>query len=178
MSDLIGRFLDKAVLEAGQVNLHLVDLSLQIVAREVIDLHQFRAQEKGIVLSFDPREAIPQVQADETFTKAILDNLVSNAIKYSPSGTRTCVQLRVKDAYLRMSVQDQGPGLTLEDQERLFDRFAKLSASPTGGESSTGLGLSIVKHMADAMACQISVDTQPGRGATFHVDFPLMRSGT
>lgn len=178
MSDLVGRLLDKAVVEEGHVDPRFVDLSLSAVAREVLDLHQVRAKEKGIVLNFDPGEAIPNVQADRMFTKAILDNLVSNALKYSPSGTRTTVRLCVKDAHVRVSVQDQGPGLTLEDQVRLFGRFAKLSASPTGGESSTGLGLSIVKHMADAMGCDLSVDTQPGAGATFHVGFPIERSNS
>jgi signal transduction histidine kinase len=178
MSDLIGRFLDKAVLEAGQVSPHLESISLETVAREIIDLHQFRAREKDILLSFDPGEATSLVQADQTFTMAILDNLVSNALKFSPPGTQVWVRLRLKEACLRVSVEDQGPGLTLEDQERLFGRFAKLSAEPTGGETSTGLGLSIVKHMAEAMACQVSVDTQPGQGATFHVDFPLLRSVT
>ncbi len=173
MSDLISRFLDKAVLESGQVNPHLEGFSLATLAREIIDLHQTRAREKDILLSFDPGVATPDVQADETFAKAILDNLISNAIKYSPPCTRTFVKLRVREAYLRLSVADQGPGFTLEDQQRLFSRFAKLSATPTGGEVSTGLGLSIVKHMADAMGCQISVDSQPGLGATFHVDFPL-----
>jgi signal transduction histidine kinase len=178
MSGLIGRFLDRAVLEAGQVELNLTDFSLEAVAREILSLHKIRALEKGIALNFDPGETLPDVRADERFTKAILDNLVSNALKYSPSGTRTTVRLRVKETHVRLSVEDQGPGLTLEDQVRLFGRFAKLSAYPTGGESSTGLGLSIVKHMADAMGCEISVDTQPGQGATFHVDFPLTRSGT
>jgi signal transduction histidine kinase len=178
MRDLISRFLDRAVLEAGQVTPELVDLSLELLAREIIELHQIRAREKGISLDLEAEVWLPMVQADETFTKAILDNLVSNAIKYSPVGTRTCVRLRAMDGYLRMSVEDQGPGLTAEDQELLFSRFAKLSATPTGGESSTGIGLSIVKHMADAMACRISVETEPGRGATFHVDCPLTRQQT
>ncbi|MBK8791127.1 MAG: HAMP domain-containing histidine kinase [Holophagaceae bacterium] len=173
MSDLISRFLDKAVLESGQVKPQLECFSLAALAREILDLHQTRAREKDILLSFDPGGAPPDVQADETFSKAILDNLVSNAIKYSPPGTRTFVRLSVSGAYLRLSVADQGPGFTLEDQQRLFGRFVKLSAEPTGGEMSTGLGLSIVKHMADAMGCGISVESQPGLGATFHVDFPL-----
>ncbi len=178
MSELISRFLDRAVLESGQVNPQFEPLSLARLAREILELHQTQAREKDILLSFDPGGVTPDVEADETFTKAILDNLVSNAIKFSPPGTRALVQLRAGEGHLRLSVADQGPGFTLEDQQRLFSRFAKLSAAPTAGEASTGLGLSIVKHMADAMGCQISVDTQPGLGATFHVDFPLLRSGS
>lgn len=172
MSALISRFLDVSALESGQVKPELRRFALEPVALEVLDLHRPRAREKDITLTFDPAEAPAFIHADEKFTKAILDNLVSNAVKYSPPGSETRLRIQGNPQTWQISVSDQGPGLNEADQERLFRRFAKLSARPTGGEKSTGLGLSIVKHMVDAMGCRIWVDSAPGQGATFTVEFP------
>lgn len=172
MSELISRFLDVSALESGQVTPELRNFALEPVVLEVLDLHRLRAQEKGIHLGFEPGQPDAFVYADEKFTKAILDNLISNAIKYSPVGTEARLTIQADQGVIRVSVADQGPGLNEADQEKLFRRFAKLSARPTGGEKSTGLGLSIVKHMADAMGCGIGVDSTPGQGATFIVAFP------
>jgi len=172
MTELVGRFLDIAALETGKVKPKVTVFDLSQIAEEVLELHRLRAQEKGIGLVFKAEAECHTVLADEAFTKAILDNLISNAIKYSPAETQVRVELCCQGDGLRLSVEDQGPGLTAEDQNKLFQRFAKLSANPTGGEKATGLGLSIVKHMADAMGCRIWVVSQPGQGATFFVEFP------
>lgn len=172
MTELVGRFLDIAALETGKVKPEPIVFDLSRIAKEILELHRPRAREKGIGLVFQTEAEPANVLADEAFTKAILDNLISNAIKYSPGETQVRVELRREGDGLRLSVEDQGPGLTAEDREKLFQRFAKLSANPTGGEKSTGLGLSIAKHMADAMGCQIWVVSQPGHGATFLVGFP------
>lgn len=79
---------------------------------------------------------------------------------------------------MRVSVQDQGPGFTEDDLEKLFGRFAKLSAKPTGGEKSIGLGLSIVKHMTDLMGGRIWVESERGSGATFHLEVPKFGSAS
>jgi signal transduction histidine kinase len=83
------------------------------------------------------------------------------------------VRLETEGGLARFSVVDQGPGLTPEDRQRLFVRFARLSARPTAGEPSAGLGLSIVKHLVEAMGGRIQVESEPGRGATFTVELPL-----
>jgi signal transduction histidine kinase len=93
-------------------------------------------------------------------------------LKFSPSQTRITVRVEALDKRARVSVEDQGPGLTEEDRKKLFGRFSRLSAKPTGGEKSTGLGLSIVKHMVEAMDGRIWVDSEPGHGAAFRVDLP------
>lgn len=172
MSALIGRFLDVSALEAGQVQPELRRFPLEPLVQDVLDLHLPRAREKGITLAFDPGKTQAFVYADEKFTQAILDNLISNAVKYSPTGSETRLTIEAERQTWRVSVADQGPGLTEADQEKLFRRFAKLSATPTGGEKSTGLGLSIVKHMVDAMGCRIEVESAKGRGTTFTVVFP------
>ena len=113
------------------------------------------------------------VQLDPGVTVQVLENLVSNAVKYSPPGTDIFVRLKSCPQSARVEVQDQGPGLNAEDQTKLFGKFARLSAKPTGGEHSTGLGLSIVKKMVEAMGGKVWCETEPGHGATFIVEFPI-----
>ena len=108
----------------------------------------------------------------------VLENLVSNAVKYSPPGKNIFVRLKRLPAAARCEVQDEGPGLSAEDQKKLFGKFARLSAKPTGGEHSTGLGLSIVKKMVEAMKGQVWCESEPGKGATFIVSLPASVEGT
>jgi signal transduction histidine kinase len=172
MSSLIGRLLDIAAIESGRIKAEPDLFDLGEVARHIANRHAARAETKGITLAValppDPVLAF----ADLKFTREVLDNLVSNAVKFSAQGTAVKVRVEGGEGLSRISVQDQGPGLTEEDRQRLFGRFVRLSAQPTGGEKSTGLGLSIVKHMVDAMGGRIQVDSRPGQGATFTVELP------
>jgi signal transduction histidine kinase len=107
-----------------------------------------------------------------------VDNLVSNAVKYSPIGGRIDVSARREDGAARIRVVDEGPGFLPEDAARLFGRFQRLSAKPTGGESSTGLGLSITKRIIDLHNGRIFVESAgPNGGAHFNVVLPLMEGG-
>jgi signal transduction histidine kinase len=113
--------------------------------------------------------------ADEVASMQVVENVVSNAVKYSPNGANKNIWVRVMPSAtsVRLEVQDEGPGLSDEDKEKLFGHFARLSAQPTGGEHSTGLGLSIVKKMIEAMNGKIWVESEKGNGATFIVEFPI-----
>ena len=113
-----------------------------------------------------------QVVADVRFLKEILDNLIANAVKFSPPGRQVTVSCASESGWIHCSVADQGPGFTEEDRKRLYARFVRLSASPTAGEKSTGLGLSIVKQMIDAMNGEVRVDSELARGSVFHVQLP------
>lgn len=105
-----------------------------------------------------------------------LDNLVNNAIKYSPRGSEVLVTLssyeREGEVYASIRVKDHGPGLTQEDMARVFGQFHVLSARPTGRESSTGLGLSIVRQVVDGHRGRVWVESTHGQGATFCIDLP------
>ena len=103
----------------------------------------------------------------------VLENLVSNAVKYSPPRKNIFVRLKKEAGAVRCEVQDEGPGLSVEDQKKLFGKFARLSAKPTGGEHATGLGLSIVKRMVEAMNGKVWCESEPGQGALFVVQFPF-----
>ena len=116
---------------------------------------------------------IPDLVFDPDRIGQAIDNLVSNAIKYSPHGSIVHVTLAQKDNEAQISVQDEGPGLSEEDQSKLFGAFQKLSATPTDGEKSTGLGLSIVKKIVEAHNGSVEVWSQLGSGSTFSFTIPL-----
>jgi signal transduction histidine kinase/ligand-binding sensor domain-containing protein len=172
MSALIGRFLDIAAIESGKIEAELAPFDLGGMTTHVMGRFRDKARTKDIALRFEGPEGACLAWGDAKFTKEALDNLISNAVKFSPPGRPVTVRLEPMGPVIRVSVEDQGPGLTPEDRVRLFGRFARLSARPTGGEKSTGLGLSIVKHMVDAMGGRIWVDSEPGQGAAFRVELP------
>ena len=94
----------------------------------------------------------------------VLDNLVSNALKFSPPGKHIFVSVRSADHCAECAVRDEGPGFTAEDKARMFRRYGRLSARPTGGEPSTGLGLSIVRKLVQAMNGELACESVPGKG--------------
>jgi signal transduction histidine kinase len=102
-----------------------------------------------------------------------MDNLISNAIKFSPQNRRVWITVyHAEDDRPAFSVRDEGPGLTEMDKLRIFGRFQKLSARPTGDENSSGLGLSIVKRLVELHHGDVEVESESGDGATFTVRFP------
>jgi signal transduction histidine kinase len=108
-----------------------------------------------------------------------VDNLISNAIKYSPVGGNIEMTMSVADDNILIRVADEGAGLSEEDVSRLFGRFQRLSARPTGGESSTGLGLSIVKRIVELHGGSVAAQSPgPGRGTTFTIRLPAVGAGT
>jgi signal transduction histidine kinase len=111
-------------------------------------------------------------RADRAATLQILDNLISNALKYSPPNTTVHIHTLPEQNYVLVKIRDEGPGISEADQRKLFQKFSRLSARPTGGESSTGLGLSIVKRLAEAMGGTIQCHSALGAGATFILRLP------
>ncbi len=148
----------------------------QVRTAELVEELQRRsaghARRKRIDLEFDT-QGLEAVGCDRRLFLEVLDNLVSNAVKYSPQGSKVLLKGRqLSDGSTQFSITDQGPGFTSEDRKSLFKRFKRLSAQPTGGEASSGLGLSIVKHLVDLHQGTIELASKKGRGATFVVTLP------
>jgi signal transduction histidine kinase len=101
-----------------------------------------------------------------------LDNLISNALKFSPPDKRIFISVRPAGNRAECVVRDEGPGFTAEDKEKMFRRYGRLSARPTGGEPSTGLGLSIVRKLVQAMDGELLCESNPGQGAAFTIRLP------
>ncbi len=170
MRDLLDRLLSTQAIEEGKLNFRLEECDLITLAGVTLENHRPAAAAKSIVLVFKPCDGPVKVAADANATIQILDNLISNAIKFSPLGRPVTLRVLATNGsaeHASVEVQDSGPGLSAEDQRKLYGKFVRLSARPTAGESSSGLGLSIVKRLAEAMNGQLECRSKLGEGATF-----------
>ena len=171
MRDLILNLLDANAVEEGRFQCKIERCDTRALLEKSIEQNRLHATRKEIVLKL---EEAPErwVRADQSTTVQILDNLISNAVKYSPFHTTVHLRTFAENGHVRIAVQDEGPGLSEGDQTKLFGKFTRLSAQPTGGESSTGLGLSIVKRLAEAMSGSVECQSVLGHGATFTLSLP------
>lgn len=175
MVTIVNNLLDINAIETGNMRLNVKPLNLTDIAADTVKDYILRAEEKGITLHFMTEAESAPALGDSIATRQVLDNLISNAVKYSPSGRKIWVRLTEERDVVRIAVQDEGPGLTEEDKKKLFGKFVRLSAQPTGNEHSTGLGLSIVKRMMEAMNGRVWCEAELGKGATFYVELPSAR---
>jgi signal transduction histidine kinase len=117
--------------------------------------------------------ADPVVEVDRNKMRQVVDNLINNAVKYSPRGSVITVIVHASNGVAGFAVRDNGPGIPESERHKLFKDYGRLSAQPTGGEKSTGLGLAICRKIVEAHNGTISVENIPGRGAEFVVSLPL-----
>lgn len=171
MLHLVNELLDVSAIESGHIELNPVEVSVTALLRQRVAVLHPIAEQKDSRIETDFADG-GTCRADPGRVVQIIDNLVSNALKFSPPGSTVTVRQSTRDGRVRFAVADEGPGLTEEDRERMFKDFQKLSARPTGNESSTGLGLSIVKRIVDAHAGEITVRSTWGQGAEFIVELP------
>jgi signal transduction histidine kinase len=166
---LDSRRLDEKEMELNEV---FFDLSSQVIS--LVKNYSEVAEKKKIDLLFEPHEPL-MIKADKLYLGRAIENLLSNAIKFSSERKKVFVKLIVSDEFIEFSVKDEGPGISQEDQHKLFQRFQRLSARPTGGESSSGLGLFIVKMIVDKMEGEILCESDLGHGARFILRLPNQR---
>ncbi|MDB6029818.1 MAG: signal transduction histidine kinase [Verrucomicrobiales bacterium] len=172
MRDLILNLLDANAIDHGAYAPKMEPCDLGVLTRECLEHNHASAARKQIQI----RTTLPEglwVCADRALTIQIIDNLVSNAIKYSPLASWIQVEVFPSEGNAVLSVRDNGPGIGEADQKNLFKRFTRLSAVPTGGESSTGLGLSIVKRLAEVLNGSVDCQSQLGSGSTFFLHLPI-----
>ncbi len=172
MTSMVDELINDAMLDAEDIVLRPADIDTAGIVATVIDANAPLAERKGQMLVYSGPDALPG-RADPDRLREAIDNLVSNAVKYSPPGGRILVSLDSSEAGHQISVTDSGPGLTPEDEQRLFGRFQRLSARPTGGESSTGLGLFICRRIVELHGGRITATGNgAGKGATFAITLP------
>lgn len=158
-------------IESGKLEVHPENLSLISIINSTIADYKQRAEAKNISINFEARKDFI-ILGDKNSLNSVFANLISNAVKYSPKDKNVFVNTSFKDGYVLIEIKDEGPGLTMKDKEKIFQKFAKLSARPTGGEDSIGLGLSLVKKLVNINNGKVWVDSEQGKGSSFFVKLP------
>lgn len=172
LTEMVDILIADAMSDALDIRLRQQPLDLAALVDEAASANRPLAERKGQrILVRSP--VTVNATGDHARLREAVDNLVSNAIKYSPPGTGIDISLERRDGEASIKVKDHGAGLSPEDMSRLFGRFQRLSAKPTGGESSTGLGLSIAKRIVELHGGTIRASSDgPGAGATFEIVLP------
>jgi len=157
--------------EAG-VKLRLEPVHLPLMAQRFSFFYQRSADRKKIRCLTEFSGNTPPVWSDRVMVAAVLDNLISNAVKYSPHGKDVRIQIVAEPDVIVCSIRDQGPGLSPEDQSKLFQRGCRLTPQPTGGEPSTGFGLAVAKEFIDKLGGTIACESTLGEGSCFTFRLP------
>jgi two-component system OmpR family sensor kinase len=155
-----------------------VQLELRVIGNDAVTAARAVAPDREITLDIPPETGALTVLADESRLRQVVGNLMTNALTHTPAGTPVCLRLRAEGDQALIEVADQGPGLSPEQAERVFERFYRADAARTrqaGGGSGTGLGLAIVAALVKAHMGTVEVDAGPGEGATFRVRLPIHR---
>ena len=171
LNEMIARVLDISAIESQRINLVLEPVDISKLLHETIANLKDTADKKNIQIEYQYASGEYQARLDFGYTIQVFENLISNAIKFSPAHKRILISLHELTDKIQVEIKDQGPGFSEEDMPKLFGKFQKLSARPTAGEDSTGLGLSIVKKYMEAMQAEINCKSKPGQGASFILTF-------
>ncbi|WP_018872141.1 PAS domain-containing protein [Thioalkalivibrio sp. ALJ16] len=173
--DLINEVLDLARIEAGQMSVESEAVALDPVMEDCLGLMRPLAEERQVECELDADRELG-VQGDARRVKQVLLNLLSNAVKYNRPGGHIRLSVQARGARVRVAVADDGPGLTPEQQARLFQPFERLAADRDSVEGS-GVGLAITRHLVELMHGEIGVESQPGAGSTFWFELPRAARG-
>jgi signal transduction histidine kinase len=171
INDLAGKILEVKSEEHKRTKPRLECINLGNLLQNIEQEFRQRARRKDITIKFDSNNQEVYASLDAIQASQIFENLVSNAIKFSPPGRTVFMKVEDRAGKAIVEIRDQGPGFTERDKEKVFTRFQRLSAIPTAGENSLGLGLSIVKKYVDQLHGEIELLSENGRGATFVVRF-------
>lgn len=169
---LIQDLLELNVIENSTQAPKIAQTDIKDLLAHQIEIFRPAAEVKQIQLTIDMPEPNLAIQTSQDYLNRVLQNLISNAIKFSPIGKDILLSAHREDTRICIKVKDHGPGFSEEDKQKMFRNFQKLTARPTGGESSTGLGLAIVKSLVSRLKGEIRLESTLGEGATFEIWLP------
>jgi len=178
--DLITDMLDLAKIEAGRTSLNVSSVSVSDTCEGLINLMKPAAGKKGVTLRLKAEGGLPVLHTDPGKLQQILFNFLSNAVKFTPTGGEVVLSAGLLPSpfedhtdEVRFAVRDTGPGIALDDQEKVFEKFNQLDPAVTREHGGTGLGLAISKELSQMLQGRIDLDSTPGQGAVFSITVPI-----
>jgi two-component system phosphate regulon sensor histidine kinase PhoR len=173
LSRLTEDLLKLARIEAGQLALEIQPIAIDSILDSCIETSRMKAAQKNITLETEYHPDLPLLHGDVRSLQEILQNLLDNAIRYTPDGGRIGLRAVVCGSEMKLSVSDTGIGIPKADQQRIFERFYRTDAARSRESGGTGLGLSIAKHLVEAHGGRIQVESEVGQGSVFSIFLPL-----
>lgn len=173
MKDIVSRLLDLNRIETGKIELEMTEFDIVLLLKAITDEYRQQAETKKICMHFIPSKEFIRIKSDRSVITQILDNLISNAIKFSEEERNVFINVDLKEDKTIISIKDEGPGFSEDELPHLFNKFVKFSSKPTAGESTTGLGLSIAKRLTEVLNGNIWCESAKGKGSSFIVELPV-----
>jgi NtrC-family two-component system sensor histidine kinase KinB len=167
----VSNLLDLSKIEAGKMEMELSSISIRVLFEKAATVFNAQKEEKAVDLSFSVPEELPNVRGDDNKITWVLTNLISNALRYTPSGGHINLSAESFGSSVQISVSDDGPGIPYEYQSKIFDKFVQVKSDKAVGGS--GLGLAICKEIVRAHGGTIWVDSVPGSGSRFTFTLPI-----
>jgi two-component system phosphate regulon sensor histidine kinase PhoR len=162
-----------ARIEAGKLEVQFVPVQLAEVIERCTETSQLKANRKRIALEVNVPAALPVVHGDASLLRDVVQNLLDNAVQYTPEGGRVRISATAGSREAVVTVDDTGIGIPLADQERIFERFYRVDAARSREAGGTGLGLSIAKHIVEAHGGRLWVESEVGHGSKFSFSVSL-----
>jgi two-component system phosphate regulon sensor histidine kinase PhoR len=172
LAHLIDNVLDFARLERGKASYNFAEGHLEEVVERALDVFRHRLEKEKLRLRTEIESNLPAVRMDEDAMTLVLLNLVDNAVKYAGDGGEVSVRLRRVPGAVALSIADRGSGIAVDEQRRIFERFYRAENARARNVRGSGIGLALVKHIAEAHGGRVEVESVPGQGATFTVYVP------
>ena len=173
LTHLVNNLLDFSKIESGQKRYQFERVDVAEIVAETLRTFDVRLKQEGFVVDVRrPPEPLQPVWVDPPAVGQVLTNLLDNAIKYSGDARHIDIELGQHNGFVTVAVSDQGPGIEIEEQERIFEKFYRVGNGLVHDAKGSGLGLAIVKHIAEAHRGRVVVDSLPGRGSTFTIELP------
>lgn len=169
MFNIIKKLLDHNAIDQGELKLKITNFDVNSLAEEITANFKEESERKKLNLLLRKAPGEVSINTDKVILYEILQNLVSNAIKFSPEFRNIILSVYADENIIKLEVADEGPGFTEEDKRKMFSKFARLSAKPTGDEHSTGLGLSIVKKLCELIGATLKLESKKDEGAKFTI---------
>lgn len=174
---LINSVLEMELSDQENLKINWEEVDLKEMLRDMVEQMEMRAHKKEIKLILEDNNIDhAMVKGDRTYLPLIFENFISNALKFSEYNTQVRIFIESEEDKVQVKISDQGPGIKEEERQNLFKKFSKLSARPTDGESSSGLGLSLVKRYAELLHGRVWYEGEFGVGSTFGVEFPTINN--
>lgn len=173
MLRMVNELLDVATIESGELRIVAEHHNICDLIEKSVYLANIDAAKKQTLITFSPPVSAPDAWVDAAKIQQVIDNLLNNAVKYSPPGSKITAEYHWNSEYRIFAVKDQGPGIPENERDRLFKDFGRLSVKPTGGEKSTGLGLAICRKIVEAHHGTIVAENLASGGSEFRVTLPV-----